>query len=73
MAARDERRAAEDDASCQSYGARPGTDAYIACRTAKAQTRAETTAMYAAANAARHQYRRPITCGPNLGLGVTCY
>lgn len=28
-----ERQAAADDASCKSYGAKPGTPAYIACRT----------------------------------------
>jgi hypothetical protein len=27
-----EQRAAKDDATCKSYGAQPGTDAYVQCR-----------------------------------------
>ena len=43
-----EKLAARDDATCQSYGARPGTDAYVACRMNVAnQRQAEHQARYA--------------------------
>ena len=32
----EEERAAKDDANCGSYGAKPGSDAYIQCRMAAA-------------------------------------
>lgn len=31
--------AAKDDTICRSYGAKPGSDAYVQCRTANAQQR----------------------------------
>jgi hypothetical protein len=34
-----------DDAQCRSYGARPGTDAYIACRTNIAAARRQAEAV----------------------------
>ncbi|WP_331372872.1 hypothetical protein [Sinorhizobium chiapasense] len=34
-------RAARDDAECQSYGARPGSDAYVNCRVAQGSIRAQ--------------------------------
>ncbi|MGL4727283.1 MAG: hypothetical protein ACRCWO_00875 [Bosea sp. (in: a-proteobacteria)] len=48
----EERRAmidAQDDADCRSYGARPGTPAYIKCRTDVRQARA-----------AESEARRPV-------------
>jgi hypothetical protein len=36
--------AAIDDAECQSYGAKPGSDAYIKCRELKSQTHEQTMA-----------------------------
>lgn len=33
-------RAKTDDATCQSYGAKPGSDAYIACRVEQDRIRA---------------------------------
>lgn len=41
--------AAADDASCQSYGASPGSDAYYQCRMAKDQQRQQARAALAAA------------------------
>ena len=40
---------ARDDATCQSYGAKVGSDAYVHCRTAKAQQRDADAAMLNAA------------------------
>ena len=36
-------QAAAEDAQCQSYGARPGTDAYIQCRLSLSQQHAQET------------------------------
>jgi hypothetical protein len=53
-------REAVDDATCQGYGAKPGTDIYVQCRVALTQARAtraagdETAA--AVDNAARQQF-----------------
>jgi len=43
-----------DDAECQSYGAKPDSDAYVQCRLAIDMRRANAEA---AAEAARHQAR----------------
>lgn len=45
--------AAADDASCQSYGAKPGTDIYIQCRMQKDQQRQANRAAVAAAIASQ--------------------
>jgi hypothetical protein len=39
----------EDDATCRSYGATPGTDAYINCRTQRDSTREQGRALRRAA------------------------
>lgn len=41
--------AAGDDGTCQSYGARPGTDAYIQCRMSRDQQRQQAKAAFLSA------------------------
>lgn len=43
--------AEQDDATCQSYGAKPQTDAYVACRVKQQEIRAGLSAANTLANA----------------------
>ena len=72
MAEMDARMAAKDDASCQSYGARPGTDQYITCRTQLQASRNSAPNITVEAPApAIQQPRVPVTC-MRTGTMVTC-
>lgn len=62
--ARRARHAAEDDAKCQRYGFKPGTEAYGNCRLQAEQIRATKAA--AAAN------DRPLKCRPDYAGGIEC-
>lgn len=82
-------RIGSDDAECQSYGAEPGTQAYIQCRMAKDQQRQQAKAALATAilsntsppytvpmPAPPPPAQRPINCTSSpLGTSVstTCY
>lgn len=55
-----ERLAARDDATCQGYGAKPGSDVYIACRMKQDEIR---TNLYASS--------RPRVCR-SYGATVVC-
>lgn len=60
--------AAADDTACQSYGARPGSDAYIQCRTTKSmQHEAASAAIRAAIVGAP-----PSSC-TTIGITTNCY
>lgn len=62
-----EQAAAADDASCQSYGAKRGTDLYIQCRMQKDQQRQANRAAVAAAIASQpapQPYYAPVPMLP---------
>lgn len=73
--------AAQDDAKCQSYGAKPGSDSYVNCRVAMEQEHGRlrralfgASASLLAAGSAPPP--RPITCtGTRMGTMTTasCY
>lgn len=71
-----ERLKASDDAECRSYGAVPGSEAYIQCRTTKSQQHELALAQVDAASMARPRpvfgAPRPRNCFVTPGM-VNCY
>lgn len=61
-------KAAKDDTKCKSYGLKPGTDMYIACRIKQDEIRADYRSRVTAAAIASG----PTYCSP-AGNGVICY
>ena len=62
----DAERAAANDAACQSYGAKPGTQEYFQCRLTKDQQRQQAAAALAGAILSRPQpqpYVLPMPAG----------
>jgi hypothetical protein len=69
-----EQRAATDDKTCQSYGAKPGTDAYVQCRMFQQARRDQADSdlgdrLRAAGGALRD--RPSVNCTTTPGLGGT--
>ena len=63
---------AKDDQKCLSFGARPGTDAYVNCRAQLDGARTTAAAIEDAAPAPQPvQSRGPVTC-MKTGTMVTC-
>jgi hypothetical protein len=68
-----EQRAAKDDATCKSYGAQPGTDAYVQCRMVQQARRdAKPDAGDAMMGAQGARYRASTTRSPLWPLWETC-
>jgi len=73
--------AQQADAECRSYGAKPGTDAYVNCRVAVEQSRQRKKAILLGAGlgllaAGATPPPRPVTCtGTRMGnmATATCY
>ncbi len=68
--------AARDDATCQSYGAKPGTDMYVSCRMQLAQERQRERAAIIGAIAQRPLIPQvamptPITTQPQTNCTTT--
>lgn len=72
----EKRMAAEHDQRCQSYGAQPGTQPYISCRTqlANAASAERTARVISAADSIANAYRPPtyINC-TTFGNMTTCH
>jgi outer membrane biogenesis lipoprotein LolB len=60
--AKRERLNAEDDQKCQSYGAKPGSDGYVMCRTQLDTSRQQATATRDAGAAAANAGGGPMVC-----------
>lgn len=69
-------RNAKDDQKCQSYGARPGTDAYVNCRAQMDSARTTATAINSATPAQTNVVVQssdvPILPMPTLPPGPRC-
>jgi len=59
-----------DDATCRSYGAVPGSDAYVACRMRLTQIRANEDAQASAQDAQRRMLM--MSCGFRMMSGGQC-
>jgi hypothetical protein len=63
--------AAKEDAACQSYGYKPGSDAYVNCRTQLAATRQQLAAAKVHAKAAI--LSEPTHCELSGTANANCY
>ena len=69
-----EKLAARDDATCQSYGAKPTSDIYVQCRMAQDQTRAQQQMARAqGAMAGQQAYWNTYNAVRQAGSGFTYY
>lgn len=63
---------AKQDSQCQSWGAVPGTDAYVWCRTDLERQRLQGIAQANALSQAQYEANQVHICNPSGGM-VVCY
>ena len=54
--------AADDDSQCRSYGAKPGSDAYVNCRVAQQKIRSDENIASASGNTTCTTFGNTVSC-----------